>query len=145
MTAIRLDVLKAVVALLQDIDGVTETILMPSGDPVGFPALHVFDAGQSLIDTEPSVSRYELNLTVEGYIQTASGDDAVGKLNELYAATVRALLADDLPLGGLAETIDEGDMRVFTATLADKPRLGFGLDFTITFPTRREDPAQAPE
>jgi hypothetical protein len=46
-------------------------------------------------------------------------------------------------MDGLAEVVDEADMRVGVATLASQPRQYLALDFDIEFSTRRDDPASA--
>lgn len=140
MPTVREQVMAAVMTALGEL-GVAELELMPSADPVVFPALHVFDGGQDASPSEPAATRYELALTLEGYMEQAGGAAAYATLNALYAAAVAALMAEP-PLGGLAETIDEGGLRISVAPLASRPRLGFSLDMTITFPARRDDPAQ---
>lgn len=141
MTAVRNLIFAEIMERLTSIGDAAETELMPSSDPVSFPARHVFDGGQSLGETEAGVTRYALAVTIEGYLEQAGGADAHEAINELYAATVGALLPDP-PLGGLAETIDEGDLRITVAPLASMSRLGFALDLEITFPTRRGHPDQ---
>jgi hypothetical protein len=141
MTVVRHAVCDEVLRRLVALEDAAETKLMPSGDPLAFPARHIFDGGQAVVEGEVASTRYALDLTVEGYLEQAGGADAYAALNDLYAATVRALLEDET-LGGLVETIDEGGLRVFVAPLASKSRLGFAGDFTITFATRRDDPAQ---
>lgn len=142
MPIVREQVVAAIEAALAGVD-VAELETMPAGDPVKFPALHIFDAGQNpLNDTEAGVTRYDLALTLEGYMEQAGGAAAYARLNALYRDVVAALMVEPL-LGGLAETIDEGALRLSVAPLAAKPRLGFALDMIITFPARRDDPAQA--
>jgi len=141
MTAIRTQIAENVFARLEALGDATETELMPSSDPVSFPARHIFDGGHRLIEQEAGSTRYALDLTVEGYLEASGGHEALIALNDLYAATVRALITEP-PLGGLAETIDEGDLRITVAPLASKQRLAFALDLVVTFSTRRDDPAQ---
>lgn len=142
MPAVRSTIFAEIVRRLDAIGDAAETELMPSSDPMSFPARHVFDGGQGIVEAEAGVTRYGLSFTVEGYLEQAGGDGAHAQLNDFYAATVVALMPDP-PLGGLAETIDEGDLRITVAPLASLDRLAFALDFTLTFPTRRDDPGQA--
>lgn len=142
MTAVREIALQVFDTRLAAIPGVLEYERMPSADPANFNALHVFDGGQEPLEAESQSSRYAMTVTVEGYVEGYSGAGASAALNALYVDVVTAMMPDP-PLGGLAETIDEGGMRVEVAKLADKRHLAFALDFIISFPTRRGDPAQS--
>lgn len=139
---IRGEIFEAIEARLRAIEmpTIAEVELMPSGDPVSFPALAIYDDGQQLDTDDVTASWYSLGVMVEGFVETADGREAHAAMNELYAAVIRALLPEP-PLDGLVETITEGAMRVSVADLASKRRLGFALDLTLTFPTRRDDPA----
>jgi hypothetical protein len=127
---------------LTGIEGVAEIQVMPSGDPISFPALHIFDDGHDPEDSDTGGTRNAASPRVEGYVEEAGGAAAYAALDALYCATVRALVTDP-PLGGLAETIDEGPVRIFTAELGSMRRLSFALDLPITFSHRRGDPAIA--
>lgn len=126
---------------LTAIAGVIEVERMPSGDPMSFSALHIFDGGQRAGDSNVESTRYDMSVLIEGYVEGGSGSAAHGAINALYADVVAALMPEP-PLGGLVETIDEGDLQISVAQLASIERLAFALDFKITFPTRRDDPAQ---
>lgn len=120
--------------------GVEEYERMPSGDPAKFPARHLHDSGQSPTEREAQSSRYDMEITVECFVQGNGGAAAHDQLNDLYADTVTRVMAliarDDI------ETIEEGALRPAIAPLASTRRMGFGLDFAITFATRRGDPTQ---
>lgn len=120
--------------------GVMEYERMPSGDPAKFPCRHLHDSGQSPTEREAQNSRYDMEITVEGFVQGNGGAAAHDQLNDLYADTVTCVMAlidrDDI------ETIEEGALRPAIAPLAASRRLGFALDFAITFATRRGDPTQ---
>lgn len=133
-------IIAAVQQRLEVIDGVEEVKRLPFADPLRFPALHIFDGGHRILDSEPQVTRYVIDLTIEGYLEAAGGEEAHAALQALYAKVVASLLTEP-PLGGLAETIEEGDLRILIAPLAGKSRLCLGLDLAITFPTRRGNPA----
>lgn len=113
---------------------------MPAGDPAKFPARHLHDSGQVGIDREAQNSRYDMEITVEGFVQGGGGAAAHDQLNDLYADTVTRVMA--LIGTNNIETIEEGALRPAIAPLASNRRLGFGLDFAITFATRRGDPTQ---
>lgn len=141
MTAVREAILSEIFDRLRILPGVAECERMATGDPSAYPALGIQDNGQSVATAEAGTTRYELDLSIEGYVEGGNGDLAHAELNELHAAVVAALMTEP-PLGGLAESIEEGTMRVSAAHLASTRRLGFLLDFTIQFSTRRGDPAQ---
>lgn len=138
---VRGDVVAAAVAAWAALDGVAEVELMPSGDPAAFPALQIFDLGHRIEDGEAGSTRYALTLGIDGYIEASEGPDALAELNDLYAATVKAVMGEP-PLGGLVESVDEGDLRISVAPLADTRRLAFSLDMTFRFSARRDDPAE---
>jgi hypothetical protein len=144
MSAVREQIFAAIEDRLRGIASpvVAEVERLPSADPVSFPALHIFDGGHRIVDMEAGTTRYTLTVPIEGYVEQSSGVAAHAALNALYAAVVAAVMPDP-PLDGLAETIDEQDFRTAIAPLASIDRLGFAVDFEITFATRRGDPAQA--
>lgn len=125
---------------LAAIAGVASVERMPSGDPDAFPALVIDDGGQSIEDAEAATTRYRLRLTIEGYVVGGEGAAAHDALSDLYADVIAVLMTEP-PLGGLAETISEGDMRPAVTELADRRRLAFALDIDITFPTPRGNAA----
>lgn len=136
----REQIFAALDALLGAVPDVESYERQPSGDPDGYPALALYDAGQELAEHESTACRYQLTVTVEGFVKGASGAAAHGALNALHAKAVAALMAEP-PLGGLAELVEEaGQLRIDVAELASERRLGFAQDFTITFATPRGDP-----
>lgn len=118
------------------IPDVAEVEVMPSGDPLSFRALHILDLGQSPGDDDSQGDRRILDLSIEGFVELGDGPAAHAALNALYADLIDALMPDP-PLGGLAETIDEGAMQIVVATLADTRRMAFSLGFEIGFSTPR--------
>ena len=142
MIAVREAIFAEIEARLIAIGDADETERLPSGDPISFPARHIYDFGQTQEYSDTGVTRYTLSVVVEGYVAGHSGPEAHGALHALYANTI-AVLVSEPPLGGLVETIDEGDLRIDVADLASERRLAFSLQLTITYPTRRGDPAQA--
>jgi hypothetical protein len=142
VTAVRAQILAEIETRLKTIPGIAEVEIMPSGDPIDFPALHLFDDGHTITPAQAGVTGYDIAPELVGYVKGSSGKEAHLELTNLYVAAV-ALLMPDPPLGGLAETIDEGDMRVLVAPLEKGGRLAFTLNLPITFFTRRGDPAQA--
>ena len=142
MTAVRELIFAEIERRLRAIPGVAEVERMPSGDPAAFPALHIYDDGQKPGEGEAGVTQYAMPIVIDAFVEQAGGAAAHAAMNELHAAVVAALITDP-PLGGLAETIDDGEMIVRVANLASSRRMGFALDIVIGFPTRRGDPAQS--
>lgn len=141
MASLRDQIFDAIGQQLGAIDGIGEVARMPFKDPVKFDALHFFDGGQRVTEREAGATRYEMLAIVEGYTEAQGGPEAHGRLSQLYASAVAALMAEP-PLGGLAETIDEGALTVDVAPLAGKSRLLFSLEILITYAARRSDPSQ---
>ncbi|WP_156680065.1 hypothetical protein [Sphingomonas profundi] len=143
MTAARSQILAAIVARLAGVSGMSadRVELMPSGDPDAFPALGVHDHGQRNVDGEAGSTTYELQVTVDGFVE---GDGAREAIGELYVGVVAALVTEP-PLDELAggvSLIDEGDTRVDVAELASTGRIAFATDFAIQFATPRGDPSR---
>lgn len=141
MVAVREQIFNEIEQRLGEVEGIGEVERQPSGDPASFPALAIFDSGQQLTESDAINNWYQLEVTIDGTVEGGSGPEAHAALNALYVSIVQALVTEP-PLGGLAETIDEGALRVDVAELASERRLNFSLDLSITFPTRRGDPAQ---
>lgn len=137
MPAIRETIFAAIDAAMK-ID-VAEYERMPSGDPAKFPARHVHDGGQAVIEREAQTSRYAMEITIEGFVQGDGGAVTHAGLNALYADTVTRMMG---LIGAVAEieAIDEGDFRPGVAPLASRRSMSFAQDFTVTFATRRGDP-----
>lgn len=142
MTAIREQIFQAVETALGAIALSPTVKRMVIGDfsEQEFPALNIDDVGQSMSEEETGVSRYALDLVVEGFVEGATGPLAHAALNELHAQVVKALRTEPL-LGGLAEEVSEGATRVDVAQLADARRLAFAQDFKVIFTTVAGDPA----
>lgn len=139
MTAIREAVFDVIEAALRAGTTAAEVERMPSADPMRFPALHILDDGQAPQDREAFAARYDMNVSVEGFVEGDGGAAAHGQLNALYAQVVTALV----PLVGaepLIENVEEGNLRIAVAPLGSVRRLAFSLDFTVTFSTRRGSP-----
>lgn len=139
VSAIRDQIIGAIDTCLAGV--APEIEVMPTGDPTAYPALHIYDDGQAQQErTETGTQRPALKLSVEGFVEDEGGRAALAQLNALYAATAQAIfaMADESPL---IEDIEEGDMRINRVPLGSTHRLAFSLDFLITFPTRRGDPA----
>jgi len=142
MTAVRMGGFLEIETRFNSLAGIGEVELMPSSDPVSFPALHIFDHGHSIVETEAQATRYACSGSVEGYVELTNGPAAYAALNDLYTRAVAKLMEGE-PLDGLAESLDEGDMRIAIAELASERRLGFAFDFEFIVVTQRGDPAQA--
>jgi hypothetical protein len=110
----------------------------PASDPSIFPGLGVMITGARPIEREAGLIRWELMVTVDGYVEIGDGTEGSDARAELHAASVAALMADDR-FGGLIEEIDADDFRYTTATLSSARRLAFAQDFVIQFAALRTD------
>lgn len=133
MSAIR-EAIFAQIMLLLDIGDAAELERMPRGDPMQFPALHIFDGGDTVIEDEPGSTRRQLSVTIEGYVAGAGGAAAHTELNALHAHVCDCMTVEP-PLAGLAavEIVDTGSVRIDIAELANSARLAFAQDFSITY------------
>jgi len=139
MSAVRETIFAAIEAALAAGTGAEEIERMPSGDPVKFDALHIMDDGQGMMEGEAGATRYDMAISIEGYVKGAGGSAMHTRLNTLHAATVRSVIGL-IPSLTVIEDIEEGDLRVAVAPLASARRLAFSQDFKITFATRRGQP-----
>lgn len=141
MTSARGQIFAEIIARMTALPAVASVELMPPGDPDAYPAIKIFDDGQQIAEVEAGATRYALSVAIEGHVQGGVGDATHAALNDLHAAVIAALLSEP-PLGGLAETVEEGGMRVQLIELADERSLAFAQDLTITFATPRGDPTR---
>ncbi|MFS0737552.1 hypothetical protein ABC347_10925 [Sphingomonas sp. 1P06PA] len=138
MAIIRSAITAAVAALCESSDA-QEVEIMPRSDPGAFPALHIFDGGESPREAEAGTDRMEMDITVEGYVERGAGQDPYDDLNALHAWLVDAMAAEPplgtTPAGPIAavEIVERGGLRISVAELANQARLGFAQDFTITY------------
>lgn len=141
MTALREQIFAAIEARLAAIVGVAEVMRMPSGDPSRFPALHLFDGGHTPSDSgeEAGTQRQALNVAIDGHVEGGDGATAHGALNALYAAVIEALFTEPV-LDGLADEIEEAGFKPTVSERASKRRMGFEMDLTVHYATRRGMP-----
>ena len=118
-----------------------EVEVEPIGDPSTFPALAIFTGGSVVLEREATLTRYQGEFTIEGYVEGCDGDAPTAERNALHARVVAAIMADET-LGGTVELVEDADCRFATATLASARRLMFAQDFSIQFTTARGDPAR---
>jgi hypothetical protein len=117
-----------------------ELELEPAGDPSRFPALGAVFGGHRVLEREAGLTRYEMPVTIDGFVDGEGGEAPSAARNALQADVVTRLVADG-QLGGIVELIEDDDCRMFTAALANVRRLGFAQDFTVQFTTARGNPA----
>lgn len=140
MTAVRETIWAAIDAALGAVAGVAEYERCPSGDPGAFPAIGAHDGGQAVTEGEANRTRYRMDVGVEIFVQLDGGAAAHAALNEIYADVVTALVGLIDTVAALEE-VEEGDLRVAVAPLADRRRLAASCDFAFHFSTRRGDPS----
>ena len=90
---------------------------------------------------EQGVTHYEYRLSVEGNVKGGDGPTARGERNALYRDVIRAVMID-LDLGGLVESVEEGETRFGVANLASARHLSFVTEFIVRFPGNRGDPVK---
>lgn len=113
---------------------------LPSGDPVKFPALHLYDMGQSdEPNQEAGTQRYRLKLSLDGFVSSAGGSEARKLLNKLYGQVVTVVMTFADNSTHIEEAV-ERNMSVTVAKFASTRRLVFSLDFEFVYATRRGDP-----
>lgn len=139
----RASIVAAVAARLSEIAGVTVE-LMPAGEPDRFPALQIYDSGHVATETSALATRYLLAIDIDGYVTrsggAASGAAAHDAANDLYAATVAALMRDP-SLGGLAVVIDEKGFTLDVIELAELRAVKFTLSIEVEFVGNTNNPA----
>lgn len=142
MTALREQIFAAIETRLGGITApaIAEVARMPSGDASAFPALHIFDQGDTpaMEEEEAGTEAFVLQIGIDGYTKGASPHT---EAHALYAAVKEALMTDP-PLGGLAEEIRQGRLDMAVAERAKDHRLGFAVEFNILYRTRFGEPQE---
>lgn len=143
MTTVIDGITDYIVAQLIAIDQITNPAaveLEPADDATIFPSLGVIITGARPLERETGLIRWEMNLTIDGFVEFGDGTEGSAARSALHAACIAALMGDDR-FGGLIEQIDPEDFRFTTATLSSVRRLSFAQDFAIQFTTLRTNPA----
>lgn len=100
----------------------------------------LFDGPQIILSDDTCSSRYETAIDVEGTARAASDALLGPAINNLWAETVAAALADHT-LGGISIDVREGSLQdVYIDDEASKPTGMFAMTFTIEFSTAGGDP-----
>lgn len=138
--AARQAIIDAMVERLEPLVGTDgEFDVNASGEPSHFPSIFLEETDQTPDDrTEPAATRYTLPLIVEGYVEGSGGLAATRARSALYLSVMQAVFGE--PLHDIVEEIHEGPMRLSTAILAEKRRLGFILRIEIIFPATSISP-----
>jgi hypothetical protein len=140
MTARRETIILEVLERLESVPGVALVLRQPNAQPSTSNTLTLDDRGQRLIEAGAIHNIYALSLVIGGYL-AGQGAPAAAAVNEFYAATVRALMADGAQLGGIAMLVTEGDLQIDTAATDQKFTTFFELAIDIQFTARTHDPA----
>jgi len=142
MTAIREQIFVEIEQRLGAIASpmIAEVSRMPPGDPSAFPALFIFDQGDTpaIEEEETDTEAFILQVGIDGFV-TGEAPHSAG--HTLYDAVKRALMTQP-PLGGLAEEIRQGRLDMAIAERAKDHRLGFGVEFNILYRTRFGEPQE---
>ncbi|MGE0715647.1 MAG: hypothetical protein AB7P02_09400 [Alphaproteobacteria bacterium] len=137
--AVREQALAAVETAMQTLGGVT-VYRNRSSRIVSLPAVNLVDGGMKADDETLGLTRYDMEFSVQGYVDPAN-DAAIGPaISDLQARIVEALLADPT-LGGVVVDVHEGESRVDIDRGEGKaPVAMIETDFTVEFFTREGDP-----
>jgi hypothetical protein len=140
--SIREQILVAFKGKLDAITGISGlTVERNRADPVQeFPALVMHDGGHEVTTENTGMTGYEMTVTVEGFVASASQAATGTDMNALYAKTVQAVLSD-CTLGDLAVDINEQSMEVaLNDLIGNAPCSAFNLIFSVQFYTKQGDP-----
>jgi hypothetical protein len=145
--SVREQIIAALVTALEGITGFTGLTVERDRDTEvsRFPTLVVL-AGNQTADAGSGnlVTEYRMTVAVAGFTKpAASSDPATKAAHALYAAAVKAALADPT-LGGLCVDITEGETQFGLDSVEGHARLGsFETQFEILFFAATGDPAAA--
>ena len=139
MTAVRELIFAAIEAALTQAGIAQEIERMPASGPSRFPALHIYDGGDSPETGEAGTDRWALSVEIEGTVEGGTGPEAHAAMNLLDAQAIEALFVEPV-LGGLATEIEAGALRPLVAARASKRSVGFTRTLTIYYATRRGSP-----
>lgn len=131
----------AVLGGITSIDGLT--VHRNRHEPVqNFPALVLLEGDQDPLEAETGVQRYDLALTLQGFVKVGGAADPGPPLNLLYATALKALKAAlNDSLGDVVIDIVEGKLRRLIDPEGDSDRQGqFDLDVIAQVMTAESDP-----
>lgn len=108
-----------------------------------FPTLVIIDGQQSPSYDDTGITRYDMEVFVEGYVRAASNDLGTAN-NALYGAVLKKTM-EDITLGGLCFDIRERDMLPdINRNEGEKPEAGFSLLLSVSYLTKEGDPFSLP-
>ena len=130
--------MQQLMAVLRDVPmcGRVERNRRSAPDADDAPILIVYDQGHQANATDFGDTSYEMTVGIDGAV-TATDDSGLGPAaNELYAATIRVLMAD-FTLGDTVEQVREDtfDFRLTTPDESAAPLAFFSLNLTVQFRT----------
>lgn len=140
MTAVRERIFAAIETRLAALSGVAEVRRMPGGNPTEFPALFIFDQGDSenRDEEETDTMAFVMSVGIDGFV---AGDASHSAANAIYAAVIEALFPQPV-LDGLATEIRIARLNMAVAENAADYRLGFGLELAVHYHTRFGEPQE---
>jgi hypothetical protein len=140
MTARREQIILEVLARLAAVPAAALVLRQPNAQPTTSYTLTLDDRGQRLVEAGAIHNRFDMTLVIGGYV-SGQGATAAAAVNEFYAETARALFADGMQLGGIAELVTEGDLSIDAASVDQDFTTFFELLITVQFIARTHDPA----
>ena len=135
---VRLRILMAVKAAMQEIPGIRSIELNPAADPTRFPALSIVDRGDTAVGETPYSRRWALKIEIIGDVTGDGGDGMTANCNELLGR-VRDILDANTQWGGLASRTDLEDTPVETVPGASIRTGAFRQDAVIQYAHRKGD------
>ena len=148
MTARREVILAALLTAIDGAGGSTgERNPVNQIHPNDMPAFALYDGGHEIDEVYAGQTQYRMTPAIGLYVAAASGGGTA--LNALYTAIVQAAMADPT-LGGVCDTIREGDMSDPETVTESAPGVRLGkpfmvaiIDLEIDFATVEGDPSTA--
>jgi hypothetical protein len=116
-----------------------EVILSPTAEPQAFPAIHLDDDGEEIIEQQFNSVRARLLLTVVGYVQGGETEGLRAARN--LDALILKVLMEDQQFDGLTTLIDVGALANERLKLASKPGVTFRRQYDVQFSYRTIDPS----
>lgn len=111
-------------------------------DEVSRPALVMFDGGHEPPAEETGAARYDMPVTIVGYVKAVDQDGIGLAISTLYADTIVTVMTDPR-LGELADDIREGALDLDTDVAEGVGFLaGFDLGLTVIYWTVASNPYQ---
>lgn len=129
----------AVLAVLEGLGQAAEVELCPPGDPASFPALHLYDNGETPGSQDPWRTRATLELAVVGYVAHTDGA-ALPAARNLDGAVIAALANSQFD--GLAIQVRIGGLAIDPVDLAEVRTVAWRREISVDYSYQTANPAE---